>query len=221
MRIKFYISFLFSLSVISSFGQDISINGSVWLDDDGNNIFDNDQGINNVKIYLLDAESDEAVDSAFTVNDEFNFPSTDTVILLPGNYYLEIASEEFELGGSLFGFTSCFGHNDANDGVDLDDNGMDAIPTQTTHFALDSVPVNYIDFCFFIECTGENLLASESCSDINETTIICEISTLGQFCNLMSSSVSNGVQPNPICPDGEHTTTFHGLHSWHLMGIIL
>ena len=161
-------------------------------------------GIDDLKIYLINNDSNEIIDSAITVNFEFNFPSTNSIIIPAGNYYLEIAIEEYNIGGNLLGFYSCPVSNPANDFVDLDDNGTDFVPSHTSVFGLDTGigTVEYIDFCFTFDCLEEVLLASPVCEEINEADVFCSISALDNICGLMPTNDSPGNQPNPLCPDG-------------------
>ena len=195
---------LFCMFLQSSIAQEISLSGTVWIDSDYNNMYNGEEGINDIKIYLINSDSNEIIDSAITVNFEFNFPSTDFNIIPAGNYYLEIAIEEFNIEGDMQGFYSCPGFNDASDFVDLDDNGTDLVPTQTSIFGLDTGigTVEYIDFCFFVDCNIEPYWAIEACDQITEQDVFCSISALNNLCGLMHATNSQGNQPNPLCPDG-------------------
>jgi hypothetical protein len=200
-RIIYIILTIFSLHQLS-FAQDISLNGTIWIDSDQNNLYNGEAGINDVKIYLINANSNEILDSTLTISADFNFPSSDSITIPPGSYYLQIAQEEFTIDGNLQGIYSCNGFNDANNGVDFDDNGLDGILIQTTHFTLDSGLVEHIDFCLIVPCDLENVFANESCSDITELDIICDLNTLGSFCASMPTVESSGNQPNPLCSNG-------------------
>ena len=202
MNKNIYTILLFCLIHQFSISQDISLEGTIWLDSDENGQYDGEDGISDVKVYLINVDSSEILDSTFTVGADFNFASTGSISIPPGTYYLEIAAEEFTIGGDLQNIASCPGSNDANDGVDLDDNGLDMIPIRTTNFVLDSGLVEHVDICLALLCDEENPLASVSCDAIIGTNIICDISTLGTFCNIMPTVDSGGSQPNPLCPTG-------------------
>jgi len=202
MNRNIYTLLIFCLIHQFTIAQDISLEGTIWLDSDSNNQYDGEVGISNVKVYLINVDSNEILDSTSTNSADFNFPSTSSITIPPGTYYLEIAAEEFTIGGDLQNITSCSGSNNANDGVDFDDNGLDIIPIQTTNFSLDSGLVDHVDICLSAPCDEANDLAIESCDGINEADIICDIAILGTFCNMMPSSASGGPQPNPLCPEG-------------------
>ncbi|MDF1699489.1 MAG: hypothetical protein P1U56_26790 [Saprospiraceae bacterium] len=190
------------LSNISLCSQDINISGSIWVDSDGNSMFNGENNISGVTIYLRNAENDAIIDSTISNDNNFEFPSSSAVTIEPTTYILEIPTKEFLSGGSLFLLSSCTGSNDADDGIDLDDNGSDQWPLTTTVFTLESGLVDYIDFCFYALCDEPNPLASTSCDEITEDFIICGVSTLANFCNIMPTAESPGNQPLPLCFDG-------------------
>lgn len=180
--------------------QVINIFGTIWLEDDMNNMYDGEMGPGGVFLEIFNADDDSKVDDAFTNAGEYEF-----IGLAPGNYYIAYNVA----GTSLESATPCPGSNDAGDMVDNDDNGIDAPLVQTTDFTLLSncdpnMPpeVFYIDFCYFFDCNEPNLLAATACDDVLDPAVICDISILGTFCNLMPTQDSPGNQPNPLCSDG-------------------
>ena len=181
--------------------QNPSITGNVWIDDDQNNAYNGEIGIAEVKVYLKNATTDEIVDSTITSQFAYIFPSDMSITLQPGDYYLEIPTSEFN-SGELDGFISCEGSNDADDGVDNDDNGSDAFPLTTTSFTLGTVDIDYVDLCFKTICSFENPLASFSCEAISNLDIFCEVQNFATFCSTLPSGGPFGNQPEPLCPDG-------------------
>jgi len=177
--------------------QNPSISGNLWIDLDQNNMYDGEDGIDGVKMYLKDFDSDEIIDSATTLLNTYTFPSSAEIVLAPGDYYIEIPIYEFNIGGNLQGVISCSGGNFANDGVDNDDNGMVNV---TSVITLETTDINYVDFCFNLFCTSANPLASNSCDNV-EANIICDIQILGTFCNILPSFLASGDQPSPLCSD--------------------
>ena len=201
MNKSIYTLLLFCLIQQFTFAQDISLEGTIWVDFNDNGLYDGEIGISDVKVYLIHVDSSVIIDSAFTNSADFSFPSSSGISILPGTYYLEIAIEEFTSGGDLQNFDFCPGSNDANDGVDLDDNGIDMIPVQTSSFSLVSGLVEYVDICLAAPCDEANALAAESCDAIEEIDILCNMNILNQFCNVMPSEISGGNQPDILCSD--------------------
>ncbi len=188
-----------------STGQDIALTGTIWIENDLNGMYNEEngeEGKDGIKVYLVSADSNEIVDSVLTEDSQFNFPSTEDLTLDAGTYFLEVDIEAFDVGGELYNFDSCPGANDANDGVDSDDNGMDNLPVQTTEFSLDGGLVEYVDLCFYADCNSITLGAWENCESIPEEFIHCSITNLDNLCGLMPSTNSFGNQPNPLCFDG-------------------
>ena len=154
------------------------LTGNVWVETDGNAMYDGEDGPNNVMIFLRDEATSQIVDTAITVNGVYSFPS-----VLPGTYFLNIPASEFTIGNPLNGMESCLGANDADDMIDDDDNGtaIGIIGVRTSSFTLtdadlgSNVIIDYIDFCFSMGCEQPNPYASISCSDISSTQIICDL----------------------------------------------
>ena len=181
--------------------QTINVFGTIWTENDGNSMYDvGEIGPGGVMLEIFDANSGGKVDETFTNAGDYEFFG-----LPPGDYYIQYDVT----GTALESATSCPGQNDANDMVDNDDNGNDDAIVITTVFTLESncdpnnpPQISYIDFCYFFDCNEPNLLAATACADIVDPNIICDISILGTFCNLMPDQDSPGNQPNPLCPDG-------------------
>ena len=177
--------------------QEINIFGTIWLEDDANNMYDGELGPSGILVELIDANTLAKLDDFLTNQGDYEF-----IGLPPGDYIIQ-----FDVTGtSLESATPCPGSNDANDMVDNDDNGIDATFVQTTPITIlsncdpnDPPVVNYVDFCYFFSCTDENSLASTACQDIQTVDIICEIGILGNFCNIMPAGTSGGTQPTPLC----------------------
>ncbi len=181
--------------------QVINIFGTLWLEDDMNNMYDGEMGPSGVLIELIDATNLAKIDEVLTNQGEYEF-----IGLAPGEYYIQ-----YDITGTTIESASpCPGSNDANDMVDNDDNAPDTGTfIQTTTFTAlsncdpnDPPEITYIDFCYFFDCNEENDLAATACSEIQPMDIICEIATLGTFCNIMPTNNSPGTQPNPLCSDG-------------------
>ncbi|MDF1694236.1 MAG: SdrD B-like domain-containing protein [Saprospiraceae bacterium] len=179
--------------------QAINILGNVWIENDANLMYDGESGPGAVMLELFDSDGNK-IDEAFTNAGDYEF-----IGLPPGDYYIQFNT----VGTPLESATPCAGFNDANDMVDNDDNGNDDPLVQTTIFTLESncdvnnpPEVVYIDFCYFFDCNEPNMLAATACDEIIDPNIICDISILGTFCNLMPTEDSPGNQPQPLCPDG-------------------
>ena len=181
--------------------QLINIIGTVWIESDGNSMLDvGESGPGNVFMEIFNAADDSKAGDAFTNTGVYEF-----IGYPPGDYYIS-----FDITGTpLETATPCPGSNDANDMVDNDDNGDDGIVVTTTTFtALSNCDpttppeIFYVDFCYFFDCNMPNPLAATACAEVLDPDIICDISILGSFCNLMPAQNSPGNQPNPLCPDG-------------------
>jgi len=209
----FILSILLSLSLCSwSYDDDTNttllsdISGNVWIETDGNSMFDGELGPSGVLILLLDSDEDTIVAQSTTVSGKYEFNNVN-----PGKYYLRLDASAFGIGAPLFGLQSCFGFNDANDMVDDDDNGSDTgIGVQTTSFTLtddnpsSNTPIEYIDFCFSNLCEEPSPFAVNACDQIDVSDIFCDINALDNFCAVLPSIASNGIQPEPLC-DGFNT----------------
>ena len=182
--------FLLLLCSTTSFSQEISVTGNIEF-------FDSD--VSYIKVYLKDDATALAIDSSTTsALGEFHFPSSDSISISSGEYYLEISTAEFSFGGKLHNISSCEGFVDANIEIDHDDNGMDQIPSRTTTFDLVAGHIDHIDFCFHAECSS-SLLATPFCHDIEEADILCSIETLSGMCSIMHTIGNGGDQPSAIC----------------------
>ncbi|MFT4536879.1 MAG: hypothetical protein ACI9P5_004256 [Saprospiraceae bacterium] len=180
--------------------------GIIWIDDELNGMYDigdNEQLVNGVIVDLVDAEDFTIVASTVSSGGNYTFLN-----LPPGKYFLRIPASQFSFGAILNGTNSCPGTSPADDMIDDDDNGSDTNPSdvRTTSFSLtdtdpnDNVKIEYIDFCFsFSDCTLPNPLANNSCSEIVDSEVICDINTLDAFCNIMPTATAGGNQPSPLC----------------------
>ncbi|MFT6335241.1 MAG: hypothetical protein ACJATI_001995 [Halioglobus sp.] len=177
--------------------------GTIWLDEDVNNMYDGEAGVNGVIVDLVDAEDFTIIATTVSTGGNYAFLNQ-----LPGKYFIRIPDSQFLFGAILYKTNSCFGTSPADDMIDDDDNGSDTDPfsIRTTSFSLtdndpsNNVLIDYIDFCFRVnDCTEENPLASISCNQIQNTNIICDINVLGSFCNMMPNTISGGSQPSPLC----------------------
>jgi PKD repeat protein len=195
------IAFLIPFSAIAN----TDIIGTIWLDDDVNNMYDGEPGVNGVIVELVDAEYLTIIATTTSAGGNYEFLNQ-----LPGKYFLRIPDTQFLFGAILYGTNSCFGTSPADDMIDDDDNGSDTDPSsiRTTSFSLtdndpnNNVLIEYIDFCFRInDCTQPNPLASNSCSEIEDVNILCDINILATFCNMMPNAPSGGIQPIPLCTD--------------------
>jgi hypothetical protein len=186
--------------------QLITIEGTVWFDDNMNNSLDGaENGPSGIQINLYDAAGSK-IDDVLTTNGVYSFPSNPGIQLFPGTYSVEIDITAFS--GALNGATPCVGSNDANDMVDNDDNGPDGMPAQSTPFTVESncdplTPpfIDYVDFCYFFNCNDENALASTACGTITDPEIICDINVLGSFCNIMPTAQSTDNDLDILCPN--------------------
>jgi len=195
--------------------QEIQIRGNLWFDDPVtmDAMYDpSESGVSAVEIILIDQNDPTNTFTEFTSNTgdgEYVFDG-----IPPGEYVIQIPGSEFMTGGNLIGFQSCDGFNDANNGVDDDDNGPDGDPDlgdifETTPFTLLSncdptnpPTIRHIDFCFFANCGEENPIAATACDAVDPINTICDVPTLDNFCNLMPTADSGGNQPGQLCPDG-------------------
>ncbi len=188
--------------------QLITISGTIWFDDNMDNTLDGTEGgPAGVSMNLYNADDLSLIDNVLTTAGVYEFPSNPGVQLAPGNYIVEIDLSAF--AGPLNGATPCPGSNDANDMVDNDDNGPDAMPATSTPFTVLSncdpaTPplVEYVDFCYFFNCSTPNDLAATACDEISDADIICDINTLASFCAIMPDTDSGGTQPAPLCAAG-------------------
>jgi|GEM_PF-5657362 len=182
--------------------QLITIEGTVWLEDDANSINDpGENGPGGIVVEIFDATTGnkfgEGTTSAgvYTIDD-----------IPPGEYFLQINT----VGTSLEGATGCSGQQPVDPANDSDDNGSDDPISITTNFIIESncdpaTPpiINHIDFCYFFECGDLNSNAESACADIDDSQIICDISILSTFCNTMPvADPSNPGLPSQLCPDG-------------------
>ena len=193
------------------------ITGTIWIDNDQNNAYNGEAGVNGVTVELVDFNSSIVI--ASTVSSGGNYLFTNQI---PGEYMLRIPSSEFLTLATLNGLNSCSGISPSDDMIDDDDNGSDTDPfdIRTTPFKLtDSDPANnvkieYIDFCFVVnDCTVINPLANMSCDQVSTSEIICDINILGSFCNTMPTTISGGNQPSPLCAgatDPAHNISWFG-----------
>ena len=178
------------------------LSGNLWIETDGNATYDGEPGPSDVLVFLMNADEDTVVAQTLTVFGKYEFNSVDA-----GKYYLKIDASAFDLGGSLFGFQSCPGLNDADDMVDNDDNGSDSAPfdvfssifSLTNEDPMNDISVEYIDFCFFTTCDQPNPLAESSCDQLSDVTYICNINDINNLCATLPADSSGGVQPIPLC----------------------
>jgi len=178
------------------------ISGTIWLDQDDNDTNTGEPGLNEVTVQLIDIDGTSVFAETLSENGVYAFDN-----IPAGTYSLRIPPSEFANGAALEGTVSCAPFNPADDMIDNDDNGspIGLQGVRTSTFTLSNndpsnpVMINYIDFCFTFSCDLENPIASTSCTDIDELNIICDIFTLGTFCNILPSLESPGVQPDPLC----------------------
>ncbi len=185
------------------------IRGDIWIEDDMNNTYNGEPGPGGILVNLYDGDTGAKIDFVNTNTGVYEFPSNNSIQLGPGNYYVELDASAFMTGGPLNGASPCPGNNDANDMVDNDDNGMDGIPALSTTFTLLSncdpttpPEIEYVDFCYFFDCNTQNELAASACGNISDADIICDISILGSFCNLMPTEDSSDNTLSPLCLSG-------------------
>ncbi len=190
--------------------QLITIAGTVFYDDDMSFTQNGAEGgPAGVLVNLYNADDNTKIDDVLTNGGVYEFPSNPGIQIGPGNYYVEIDITAFS--GVLSGAEPCPGSNDANDMVDNDDNGSDAMPAQSTSFTLLSncnplTPplVEYVDFCYFFNCNQPNPLATTICEQITDPQIICDINSLSSFCAIMPSVDSPQPQPQPLCQNSDN-----------------
>lgn len=198
-----FFSFIIAVLIPVSAIANTNIIGTIWLDEDVNNMYNGEAGLNGVIVDLVDTEDFTIIATTVSSGGNYSFLNQ-----LPGKYFISIPESQFLFGAILNGTNSCNGMFPADDMIDDDDNGSDTDPfnIRTTSFTLtnndpnNNVIIAYIDFCFRVnDCTAPNPLASSSCDLIPTTDIFCDISTLGTFCNMMPTTTSEGNQPNPLC----------------------
>ena len=186
----------FSSTILSN------VTGNIWVEVDENNMYNGETGPSGVLVLLYDNEEDTLVSQSISFSGKYEFNG-----VAEGKYYMRIDESAFQLGGPLLGLQSCPGTNDANDMIDNDDNGTDTTPNDVlcSPFNLidtdpmSNVSIEYIDFCFYSACDELNPLALPSCGDILTSDFICDISDLDNFCALMPTDSSAGIQPSPLC----------------------
>lgn len=173
------------------------ISGTIWIETDGNSIDNGEPGPSNVVVQLFDFAEDTLITESLSVDGTYTFDNVPA-----GKYYLRIPNNQLQLAN----LSSCPGFNDADNMVDNDDNGSDTDPFDivTTPFDLtnedpnNDVPINYIDFCFFSDCTQPNIFGLSSCDDIGDS-FFCEVGQLDNICAIMPFVSSPGDQPDPLC----------------------
>lgn len=179
-----------------------NLSGDIWVETDGNGAYNGESGPSDVLVFLYDSDQDTIVAQTLSVSGKYEFNSVP-----PGKYYLRIDKSAFDFGGSLIGLQSCPGANDANDMVDNDDNGSDTAPLDvlcspfdlTNADPMSDVSVDYIDFCFFAACDEQNPFATQTCDQILDVDVFCNMEDLGNLCATMPIDSTPGVQPMPLC----------------------
>lgn len=204
------ISLFFSTAVFSFDNPDIgpessaaltmsaTISGQVWLDGDGDDLLTSEAGAAGVVLTLNDADGNVLNTSSTISGGIYEFLEVGA-----GEYYIEVVSSNFNIGDPLRGTSSCT-QNGSPLEIDQDDNGVEVgssirselFTVDETQF--DSV-IDYIDFCFYFDCTNENPLSHRTC-DESALNLICDIPNLEGFCSRMYETNSGGNQPAPLCP---------------------
>ncbi len=204
-RFTFCFLMICNASICSLANTDII--GDIWEEQDLDGMYDGTGGVSGVTVLLIDSESLSTISSTVSASGKFEFLGVP-----PGKYILQIPASQFAAGAVLDGYLSCLGFTPADDMIDNNDNGADSAPldVRTSEFSLtdnspnSNVVVDYIDFCFIENnCSEENPFASNTCDEILDADLICDINTLGSFCNTLSSDNSGGNQPSPLCPDND------------------
>lgn len=179
-----------------------NLSGDIWVETDENNTYNGEPGPSGVLVYLYDSVEDTIVAETVSVSGKYEFNSVP-----PGKYYLRIDKSAFDFGGALIGLQSCPGAGDANDMVDNDDNGSDTAPFDvlcspfdlTNADPMSDVAIDYIDFCFYANCDQLNPFALQTCGDIMDTDLFCDMTDLDNFCATMPIDSTPGIQPIPLC----------------------
>ena len=139
----------------------LAVGNHIWLDSNDNGVFDTGEpGVGGVTVELWAADASGAVGGApvaTTTTDSGGFYLFDG--LDRGTYVVRIPASEFAAGGLLEGYISTEGNGhdapSADDGVDLDDNGIGDEAngwTQTLPFTID----------YATAPTGETMLAGDT-----------------------------------------------------------
>ena len=179
-----------------------NITGNLWVEIDANMTYDGESGPTGVRVLLYDNEEDTIVAESVTTFGKYEFNG-----IAAGKYYIRIDNSAFDLGGPLSGHQSCVGVNDADNMIDNDDNGSDTTPNDvlsstfnlTNTDPMNTVSIEYVDFCFNFVCEDQNEVTSLSCEQISTLDIICDIRDLDNFCSIMPVDSSAGNQPSPLC----------------------
>ena len=206
---KLSLFLLCALSFIKLSAQDFSIGDKIFIDVNEDYLFNSsDEGAIGVTINLWSVENGdlfEIIESTFTDNQgDYLFQG-----LAEGIYTVEISGANFEIGGSMEGFSSCAGWSNTDDGIDNDDNGheglfgsgsvwSDFIVVNDASVALDLEMT--IDFCFSFSCQSYPM--SSNCAEASELDPICSTQVFGNLCGSMNTAISTGNLPNPLCPSG-------------------
>ncbi len=192
----------------------VGIGNLVWIDNDNNNIYSPNEGINGVLMELYkpgygpdniagNADDDQVVQTTYT----FNGGNGDGTYLFgdyPGTYIVKIPASQFQLGGPLFAYTSLSGNgsdnqqddNEDENGVNVGLPNVDGVESVPITLSVNGEILNEPGFPFF---TGP--------FDGNIDFTIDFGFTLG--CTLMATCTS---QPQTICipNDGSAATMVSG-----------
>ena len=203
--LNFTLVFLLGISLNA---QNLSIGNQLFLDGDGDNIFQNDEVAMQVIVNLWRVENEipaMLIESQITDNQGmYLFENLDSA-----TYLVEVPAENFDSGGTLENFISCEGGASAIDGVDNDDNGIENVfgdnsvwSTFIDFSALegDEMINETVDFCF--EFLINQYDYQPSCDEAALIDPICSIQDFDNLLGTMFVDVSIGNVPNPLCPSG-------------------
>ena len=137
-----------NMTVDFGFFELLTLGNRVWFDSDNNAIIDDgpNPGVHNVVMNLLDEDGDPIL------HPETSQPITTTTDadgyylfthLLPDNYIVQAAPENFQAGGVLENYLSSTGSRDPDDDMDSDDNGKDSANLMVDGISSDPVTLDY------------------------------------------------------------------------------
>ncbi|MCA9925987.1 MAG: hypothetical protein KC421_26630, partial [Anaerolineales bacterium] len=171
------------MSIDFGFFELLTLGNRVWFDADNNGIIDDgsNPGAANVVMNLLDQNGDPVlhpitglpITTTTTVDGYYLFTG-----LLPGDYIVQVAPENFQPGGVLEFFLNSTGSADPDDDVDSDDNGNDGANLAADGVSCDPVTLDYdlepdnnldtddnnntnlsVDFGFYLDPTAVTLIS--------------------------------------------------------------
>ncbi len=193
---------------ISLHAQNFSIGNQLFIDGDGDNVFQDDGVAIQVIVNLWTVENGMPImllESQITDDQGmYLFENLDSA-----TYLIEVPQDNFEPGGSLENFVSCEGGASATDGVDNDDNGIENVSGDNSVWSTfidfsvldgDEMIDQTVDFCF--EFFSNQYDYQPTCAEAELIDPICSIQDFDNLLGTMFAEESEGDVPMPLCPNG-------------------